>query len=159
MSPLRSNSSKCSQFAQLGTSMEFEIKTRGASAWVGKMATGFPLCIRSVSLSFKSIKAFCIVSKASRFRAALPRPPYTIKSSGRSATSASKLFTSIRRAASCTQPLQRRVGPTGALSPGANNSSFIVLNFLTYQVWITIPKWCKSLQANPRFLPASRTCP
>src|SRR6185436_11676720 len=37
-----------------------------------------------------------------------------MRSSGRSATSGSRLFISMRRAASCCQPRQERVGPRGA---------------------------------------------
>src|SRR5262249_44339204 len=47
-------------------------------------------------------------------RAALPVPPYTTRSSGRSATSGSRLLWSIRSAASWIHPLQRRVDPRGA---------------------------------------------
>ena len=43
-----------------------------------------------------------------------PVPPYTTRSSGRSATSGSRLFMSIRSAASCVQPLQDRSRPRGA---------------------------------------------
>src|SRR5215218_2966067 len=57
-----------------------------------------------------------IASNASHERAALPEPPYTIKSSGRSATAGSRLFINIRRAASCGQPLQVMAAPRGALT-------------------------------------------
>ena len=113
--PFFSSSSKCFQLAQLGTNCELEIKTRGASLCVLSMATGLPLCISRVSSSSKSFKAFIIRSSDSILRAALPRPPYTINSSGRSATSGSRLFRSIRRAASCTQPLQFSFVPVGVL--------------------------------------------
>jgi hypothetical protein len=43
-------------------------------------------------------------SNAAQLRAALPVPPYTTRSSGRSATSGSRLFMSIRNAASCGHP-------------------------------------------------------
>src|SRR5215212_1620665 len=56
-----------------------------------------------------------IASNAGQLRAARPEPPYTIRSSGRSATSGSRLFISIRSAASCGQPLQESVTPRGAL--------------------------------------------
>ena len=49
-------------------------------------------------------------------RAARPVPPYTIRSSGRSATSGSRLFISIRSAASCGHPLQEMRAPRGALT-------------------------------------------
>src|SRR5262249_8188098 len=55
-----------------------------------------------------------IPSKASQLRAARPDPPYTMSSSGCSATSGSRLFISIRIAASCGQPLHVRVVPRGA---------------------------------------------
>ena len=55
-----------------------------------------------------------MASNAGQLRAALPEPPYTTRSSGRSATSGSRLFISIRSAASCGQPLQESVVPRGA---------------------------------------------
>src|SRR6185437_7428327 len=55
-----------------------------------------------------------IASNASQLRAALPVPPYTTRSSGRSATSGSRLFISIRIAASCCHPLQVISLPCGA---------------------------------------------
>ena len=47
-------------------------------------------------------------------RAARPVPPYTTRSAGRSATSGSRLFISIRIAASWIQPLQEMEEPRGA---------------------------------------------
>jgi hypothetical protein len=79
------------------------------------MPTGLPLCIKSDSSFSKIFNAAMILSSASKFLAALPRPPYTIKSSGRSATSGFKLFNNMRNAASCTQPLQLSVLPVGVL--------------------------------------------
>mgnify|MGYP003333800519 CR=1 FL=1 len=55
---------------------------------------------RTRSASFKSNNALQISSKAGQLRAALPNPPYTIRSSGRSATSGSKLLCNMRYAAS-----------------------------------------------------------
>src|SRR4030095_4708968 len=55
-----------------------------------------------------------IASNASQLRAALPAPPYTINSSGFSATSGSRLFIKQRSAASWCQPLQLSVAPRGA---------------------------------------------
>ena len=55
-----------------------------------------------------------MASKASHERAARPVPPYTTRSSGRSATSGSRLFISMRSAASCGHPLHERSLPRGA---------------------------------------------
>src|SRR5262249_5212176 len=51
---------------------------------------------------------------ASQLRAAFPAPPYTTRSSHRSATSGSRLFMSMRSAASCGHPLQEIAVPRGA---------------------------------------------
>ena len=115
ISPFFSNSSKCFQLAQLGTSWLLLMSTRGASLCVFKMPTGLPLCMSKLSSFSNIFKPFMMLSNASKLRAALPRPPYTIKSSGRSATSGSRLFKSILNAASCTQPLQMSVVPVGVL--------------------------------------------
>ena len=48
-----------------------------------------------------------------------PVPPYTTRSSGRSATSGSRLFISIRSAASCGQPRQESSAPRGACTARA----------------------------------------
>src|SRR5207248_2525747 len=45
-------------------------------------------------------------SNAGQLRVACPVPLYTTRSSGRSATSGSRLFMSMRSVASCCQPLQ-----------------------------------------------------
>src|SRR5258706_2481087 len=55
-----------------------------------------------------------ITSNAFHGRAALPVPPYTTKSAGRSATSGSRLLHSMRNAASCTHPLQESSAPRAA---------------------------------------------
>src|SRR5699024_3601162 len=52
-----------------------------------------------------SCKVRVIASKQAQLRAALPVPPYTTRSSGRSATSGSRLFCSIRSGASVWQLL------------------------------------------------------
>ena len=113
--PFFSSSSKCFQLAQFGTNWLLLIKTLGASLCVCKMPTGFPLCINRVSSFSKIFNALMILSRASKLRAALPRPPYTIRSSGRSATSGSRLFNNILNAASCIQPLQCSLLPVGVL--------------------------------------------
>src|SRR5687767_15137807 len=59
-----------------------------------------------------------MASKDSQLRAALPVPPYTTRSCGRSATSGSRLFISIRSAASCGHPLQEIVLPRAARTVG-----------------------------------------
>jgi hypothetical protein len=83
-------------------------------AWVRKTATGFPDWTSIVSSSARSRRVRTIASNASQERAARPVPPYTTRSSGRSATSGSRLFISIRSAASCCQPRQESSGPRGA---------------------------------------------
>ena len=69
------------------------------------------------TISVSSCSSDCsdrtIASNDSQFRAAFPDPPYTTSSSGRSATSGSRLFISIRIAASCGQPLQVSAVPRG----------------------------------------------
>src|SRR5450631_1091201 len=55
-----------------------------------------------------------IASKDFQSRAALPVPPYTTRSSGRSAFSGSRLFISIRSGASVVHDLAVRVVPRGA---------------------------------------------
>src|SRR5688572_6687192 len=67
-----------------------------------------------VSSSLRSRSVRTSASYASQLRAALPVPPYTTRSSGRSATSGSRLFMSMRSAASCCQPLQEIEVPRGA---------------------------------------------
>src|SRR5215203_2361475 len=115
INPFFSSSSKCFQLAQLGTNCELEINILGALLCVFKMPTGLPLCIKSDS-SFSSIfNAAIMLSKASKLRAAFPLPPYTIKSSGRSATSGLRLFNNILNAASWIHPLQLNCEPVGVL--------------------------------------------
>src|SRR5215472_4203712 len=114
VSPARSSARKVSQSAHLGTSMLLEISTLGENGWVRKTATGLPDWTSRVSSSARSRRALTIASNAGQLRAALPEPPYTTRSSQRSATSGSRLFMSIRSAASCGQPLQESVLPRGA---------------------------------------------
>ena len=66
----------------------------------------------SSSASVRSVRTRA--SNASHERAARPVPPYTTSSSGRSATSGSRLFISIRSAASWPQPRQDSSPPRGA---------------------------------------------
>ncbi len=112
--PSRSYWSNCSCVAQCGTMLVFAIKTRGASVCDLKMPTGLPDWIINVSSSFNSLNERRIASKLSQFRAALPRPPYTIRLSGSNATSGSRLFCIIRYAASISQFLQLNSVPFGA---------------------------------------------
>src|SRR6185436_4878894 len=111
MSPFFSSSRKCSHVVHLPTRFEFAIKTRGASRCVRTIPTGLPDCTRSVSSSSSSLSALTMASNAAQLRAAFPMPPYTTRSSGRSATSGSRLFMSMRSAASCTHPLHERSVP------------------------------------------------
>src|SRR5690606_33462608 len=90
------------------------MRTRGAYGCVRNTATGFPDWTSIVSSSSSSRSVRTIASNASQLRAARPVPPYTTRSSGRSATSGSRLFISIRSAASCVQPLQLSSAPRGA---------------------------------------------
>src|ERR1035437_9223372 len=112
--PARSSSRKVSQLAHLPTRFELAIRTRGAHSCVRKTPTGLPDWTSSVSSFSRTRSSRTMASKASQERAARPVPPYTTRSSGRSATSGSRLFISIRRAASWAQPLQLRSGPRGA---------------------------------------------
>src|ERR1035437_2874938 len=112
--PARSSSRKVSQLAHLPTRFELAIRTRGAHSCVRKTPTGLPDWTSSVSSFSKRRNSRTMASKASQERAARPVPPYTTRSSGRSATSGSRLFISIRSAASRAQPLQPRSGPRGA---------------------------------------------
>src|SRR5579863_484528 len=70
-----------------------------------------------------------MASKHSQLRAALPMPPYTTSSSGRSATSGSRLFISMRSGASVSQDLAVRRGPRGArIGPRAEEGSSVMLH-------------------------------
>jgi hypothetical protein len=100
--------------AQAGTSIELEISTRGASSCVSKTPTAFPDWTSIVSFERSRLRVSTMVSNASQLRAARPVPPYTMSSSGFSATSGSRLFSSIRSTASWTQPRQRSVEPRAA---------------------------------------------
>src|SRR5574343_741240 len=112
--PLRSSSLKCSQLAHLGTRLLLAISTRGALAWVLNTPTGLPDCTSRVSSSFSSLSEARIWSKHSQLRAARPIPPYTTRPCWFSATSGSRLFWIMRKAASAIQFLQCRSLPCGA---------------------------------------------
>src|ERR1700760_485674 len=112
--PSSSSLRNSSQFAQSPTRLEFAISTRGAHSWVLMTPTGLPDCTSNVSSSAGSRSGASGASCAGQVRAALPVPPYTTRSSGRSATSGSRLFISIRRGASCCQPLQEISLPRAA---------------------------------------------
>src|SRR4051795_5518642 len=101
--PSSSSLRNSSQLAQSPTRLEFAISTRGAQAWVRITPTGLPDCTSNVSSSSRSRRLARIASYAGQVRAALPVPPYTTSSSGRSATSGSRLFISIRSGASVCQ--------------------------------------------------------
>ena len=90
------------------------MSTRGAQAWVVNTPTGLPDWTSSVSSSASVVRAAQMASKASHERAARPVPPYTTRSSGRSATSGSRLFISMRNAASVGHDRQVSVVPRGA---------------------------------------------
>ena len=89
------------------------MSTRGASAWVLNTPTGLPDWTRSVSSSSRSRSVSTMRSKHSQSLAARPSPPYTTSSPGRSATSGSRLFISMRSGASVSQLRALNSGPTG----------------------------------------------
>ena len=84
--------------------------TRGAHSWVRNTPTGLPDCTSIVSSAVSVVSVRAIASNASQLRAAWPVPPYTTRSSGRSATSGSRLLCSMRYAASCGQPRHVQIG-------------------------------------------------
>src|SRR4051794_25064791 len=90
------------------------MRTRGAQAWVRKTPTGFPLCTSIVSSSPSVVRVRTSASYAAQLRAARPVPPYTTRSSGRSAFSGSRLFISIRSGASVCHDRAVSVLPRGA---------------------------------------------
>src|SRR3954447_3222465 len=112
--PIASSLRNSSQVAQSPTRFEFAISTRGAHSWVCSTPTGRPDCTSMVSSSFSVVSVRTIASNEFQSRAALPEPPYTTSSSGCSATSGSRLFCSIRSAASFCQPRAVRAVPRGA---------------------------------------------
>src|SRR3954451_24055893 len=112
--PIASSLRNSSQVAQSPTRFEFAISTRGAYSCVCITPTGRPDCTSMVSSSLSVVSVRTIASNEFQSRAALPEPPYTTSSSGCSATSGSRLFCSIRSAASCCQPRAVRVVPRGA---------------------------------------------
>src|SRR4051794_6882321 len=114
VSPSASRRRNSAQFAHSGTRLELAIRTRGAHGWVVNTPTGLPDWISSVSSSASVVSAAQIASKASHERAARPVPPYTTRSSGRSATSGSRLFISMRNAASVAHDRHVSVVPRGA---------------------------------------------
>src|SRR6266699_3861868 len=114
MRPRRSSSWNTSHVAHRPTRFALAISTRGASAWVVNTPTGFPDCTSRVSSSPRVVRVRQMRSNDAQSRAALPVPPYTTRSCGRSATSGSRVFMSMRSAASWIQPLQVRAGPRDA---------------------------------------------
>src|SRR5256712_6231511 len=114
MRPFRSRSRTTAHVAQRPTRFALAMSTRGASGWVRNTPTGLPDWTRRVSSSSNAPRVRHTASKQAQSRTAFPVPPYTTSSWGRSATSGSRLFMSIRSAASWIQPLQDRCGPRGA---------------------------------------------
>src|SRR3954471_9167949 len=111
---MSSSSRKCAGVAHFGTMLALAMSTRGARSWVRSTPTGLPLCTSSVSSGPIERSVSVMASKLRQSRAARPLPPYTTRSSGRSATSGSRLFCSIRSAASWIHPLQERAVPRAA---------------------------------------------
>src|SRR4051794_23632921 len=129
VSPSASSRRNSSQVAQSPTRFEFAISTRGAHSCVCSTPTGRPDCTSIVSSSLSVVSVRTIASKEFQSRAALPEPPYTTSSSGCSATSGSRLFCSIRSAASCCQPRAVSVVPRGARTgrgPDMGDPAFLV---------------------------------
>src|SRR4030095_14973548 len=137
MRPFFSSSSKCCQLAQLGTSCELLIKTLGESLCVFRIPTGLPDWINNDSSFSNTFNAAIILSSASKFLAAFPLPPYTISSSGRSATSGLRLFNNILNAASCIQPLQLSLLPVGVLYLTA---SYWVCAIVLIKIFLTLSR-------------------
>src|SRR5665811_1293873 len=102
------------QFAQSPTRLLLAMITRGAHSWVRITPTGRPDWTSMVSSFSSVVRVRTIASKDFQSRAALPVPPYTTRSSGRSAFSGSRLFISIRSGASVVHDLAVRVVPRGA---------------------------------------------
>src|SRR4051794_38521974 len=115
MASRRRNSS---QFPHSGTRLELAIRTRGAHSCVRKTPTGLPDWTSIVSSLPSVVSVRTIASYASHDRAARPVPPYTTSSSGCSATSGSRLFISIRLAASAPQLFAVRSAPLAAWISG-----------------------------------------
>ena len=90
--------------------LEFAISTRGPTR-VRITPTGFPDWTSMVSSSSRSRSVRTSASYDSQLRAALPVPPYTTRSSGRSAFSGSRLFISIRSGASVCHDFADRSTP------------------------------------------------
>src|SRR5207247_1168616 len=73
--PSASSAWNVSQFDHFGTRCAFAMRTRGASRWVLKTATGLPLCTIRVSSSRRLWSESTMRWNASQLRAALPVPP------------------------------------------------------------------------------------
>ena len=83
-------------------------------ACVRNTATGLPLCTSSVSSSASVRSVRTMASNASHERAARPVPPYTTRSSGRSATSAIEVVHQHAQRGFLLPPRQRALAPRGA---------------------------------------------
>src|SRR4051812_6813747 len=112
--PIASRRRNSSQLPHSGTRLELAISTRGAHSCVRNTPTGRPDWTSIVSSSASVSSVATRARNDGQSRAAFPVPPYTTRSSGRSATSGSRLFMSIRLAASCGHPCAVRVPPRGA---------------------------------------------
>jgi len=102
-----------SHVAHSGTSIEFEIRTRGAHSWVSKTPDRLARLDKEGLVAFQPAKlthdrVVCLPRAGG-----LPRSSVDDEVSGRSATSGSRLFMSIRIAASCGQPRQVISAPRG----------------------------------------------
>ncbi len=86
----------------------------------GRRPPGRPDCTSSVSSSASRFSVATMRWKSSQVRAALPVPPYTTRFAGSSATSGSRLFSSIRSAASWSHPRHRSSVPRAARMTGAS---------------------------------------
>ena len=122
--PSASSLRNSGQVAQSPTRLELAISTRGAHGFVRHTPTGLPDCTSRVSSSSRSFSVSTIASNASQLRAARPVPPYTTRSSGRSATSGSRLFISMRSGASVCQLFALSSVPRGART---SRGAFIIV--------------------------------
>ena len=75
VNPRPSSRRNSSPVAQAGTSIELEMRTRGASSCVSKTPTALPDCTNIVSFARRRLRVSTIVSKHSQLRAARPVPP------------------------------------------------------------------------------------
>ncbi len=131
--PICSKRRNSSQVAQSPTKLEFANNTRGAHSCVRNTPTGLPDCTNIVSSGFMVRMVRNMASYASQLRAARPVPPYTTRSSGRSATSGSRLFCNIRYGASICQLAHDNSVPRGAITGRGPDIRLLVSPICAYR--------------------------